>query len=698
MADTNLKNADTQVKKQAFGNIFTKYKLNSINLIEISILILILSIAIILRVLPVRWGAYLNEYDPFFWYRSAEYIVKNGFSAWFNWHDSLVWYPVGRQIATSSFPGNPFSAAFIYFSLNLIGIKVTLLDVCLYFPILMAILTCLVAYFFGKELGGKPVGLFTAFLMAINPAYLERTGYGFFDTENIGIFGMLTTGLFLLKAINKENSLLKTIIFSILSGLSLGYAFSSWGAARYIVGLVTLYVVIVVIIGKYTRKHLISYSIAMSVGFIIAFFIPALGYHYILNIENLLVYAVIATMIFYEFLMKNIPEFQSRLVIFGVAMILFIGMFTLPLIGIGNPIASKFLKVIFPFEEGSPLFSSVAEHAVALWSSYFYDFGVIIFFSIIGFYFSLKKSEDVNIFSSLFLITCLYFAGTLIRLKLLLAFPASLMAAYGLSEILKSIYIQIPIQSDKKQRKRFEFVGMNKRLGLIFILIVSLFIVPYSQVIISRAIQPGSLASSGNLPLMSNGTHVVKIGDQFVLTLSNGTNTATIDLNYTTDWIQALSWMKENLPSEAIVASWWDYGYWIETMANKTTLANGSTSNSTQIENLAKMMMLPHNESLPLMQKYDVDYAVVFITFNPNSPSQEYPWGDNGKWGQMAKIAGYSERDFYIYDSSDRPVAYSTLYTNSTISRLMHRMEDTTHYELVYKSQFGFVLVYKIKY
>ncbi|MBN1682688.1 hypothetical protein JW865_03955 [Candidatus Bathyarchaeota archaeon] len=698
MADTSIKSTNSDPSKQASNNFLSKFKLDSINLMEISLLILILSIAIILRVLPLRWGAYLNEYDPFFWYRSAEYIVNNGFSAWFTWHDSLAWYPIGKTVSITSFPGNPFSAAFIYFALNTLGLKVTLMDVCLYFPILMAVLTCIVAYFFGKELGGKPVGILTAFLMAINPAYLERTGLGFFDTENIGIFGMMATGLFLLKALKKDNSTRSVIGYSILSGLSMGYAFSSWGAARYIVGLVTLYIVITMVIGRYSRTHLISYSITMLVGFLIASLIPVLGVKYILNIENLLVFAVIATMIFYEFLMKRIPEFQARLVIFGIAGILFIGMFTLPLVGIGNPIASKFLKVLNPFEEGSPLFSSVAEHAVALWSTYFYDFGIVLFLSILGLYFALKKINDVSIFSSLFLLTCLYFAGTLIRLKLLLAFPASLMAAYGLVEILQKIFQNTPIQTDRRQRRRLESFGMDKRLGIIFILLLSLTAIPYGQIIISRASQPGSLASSGNLPLMTNGTHVVKIGDQFVLSLPNGTNLASLDLNYTHDWIQALSWMNTNLSSDAVVASWWDYGYWIETMANKTTLANGSTSNTTQIVNLAKMMIYPHNTSLPIMQQYDVDYVVVFITFNPNAATQEYPWGDNGKWGQMALIAGFEEKDFYIYGSDNKPIAYSSLYTNSTIGRLMHKSADAQHYELVYESQFKFVLVYKVKY
>ena len=31
----------------------------------------------------------------------------------------------------------------------------------------------------------------------------------------------------------------------------------------------------------------------------------------------------------------------------------------------------------------------------------------------------------------------------------------------------------------------------------------------------------------------------------------------------TNDWINALDWIAANTSSNSVVASWWDYGYWI---------------------------------------------------------------------------------------------------------------------------------------
>ncbi len=92
--------------------------------VQASLMGVILVIAIALRVQPSRWGDYLNEYDPFYWNRVAEYIAKNGFGAWATWKDTLSWYPMGNDVAHSSLVGNPFSAAIIYWLLNGIGFHV----------------------------------------------------------------------------------------------------------------------------------------------------------------------------------------------------------------------------------------------------------------------------------------------------------------------------------------------------------------------------------------------------------------------------------------------------------------------------------------------------------------------------------------------------------------------------------------------
>ncbi len=97
--------------------------------------------------------------------------------------------------------------------------------------------------------------------MAISPSYLSRTVAGFFDTENIGIFGMIATPFFFLRSIRKENSLQKSVIYAVAGGLAMGYAFASWGAARYISSLLLLYIGVMLVLGKdrETPHNLLQY-------------------------------------------------------------------------------------------------------------------------------------------------------------------------------------------------------------------------------------------------------------------------------------------------------------------------------------------------------------------------------------------------------------------------------------------------------
>ena len=193
-----------------------KLRLTRLQAIEIAVLGIVAVVAALIRILPLQYGSYFTAFDPLFQYRATEYVVENGYAAWWSWHDTLSWYPMGRNIANSAYPGIPFTAAFLYGIVKVFMSNVTVYDVCLYFPVFMGAVTCITIYFLGKDLGGKPTGLFAALFMAINPAYILRSTIGFFDTENIGIFAIVATSLFFLRANDKVNSIEKRIAIDLL--------------------------------------------------------------------------------------------------------------------------------------------------------------------------------------------------------------------------------------------------------------------------------------------------------------------------------------------------------------------------------------------------------------------------------------------------------------------------------------------------
>ena len=66
------------------------------------------------RALPGDYGFELHEFDPFFNYRATQFIVENGFSAYFEWNDELSWYPYGRDVSATSQVMLHITAATLY--------------------------------------------------------------------------------------------------------------------------------------------------------------------------------------------------------------------------------------------------------------------------------------------------------------------------------------------------------------------------------------------------------------------------------------------------------------------------------------------------------------------------------------------------------------------------------------------------------
>ncbi len=650
------------------------FRLSRTKAIEVGALVVIIIIAILIRILPLQYGAYYTAYDPLFQYRATEYVVENGFRAWWTWHDDLSWYPMGRDVAETAYPGIPFSAALVYFLSNAVGIKASVYTVGLYFPILMASITCIAAYYFGKEVRGTATGLFAAAFLAINPTSIARTSMGFLDTENIGIFGMVVTGLFFLRATDNDKPLELRTIYGVLSGLSLGYIFASWGAARYMNGLLMLYMLVLIYTERLQIRHITSYALTIGFGYLIVYLVPRLGFSHIMKIDYLAASALTIIMLVYIFVKDRIDIRLIANIAGAIIIVSIIGIYLLPALGVNIPIGYKYLKVLNPFTSvEDPLYNSVAENKVIAWSSFFQNFGVVIILAIAGIYFSIKEQNEKNIYLSIFFLTALYFAGVMSRLGQILAAPTCIMGALGLVEIARP-FIRKGVQDETRgqggRRRRGIVFGVDRRLGMGFIVLILVGVTPMIFAAVANGDQPTSLASSG-IPY--------KFNNQFP-----------------NDWPEALQWMKNNLSGDDVICSWWDYGYWIEAMAGITTMADGSTQTQHQISNIAHIMIRPQNESIKLLEKYEADYILVFATYNPNNPEQEWPWGDNAKWPQMVLIGGFNMSDYMDY--SQYPAKETPLFYESTIARLMYMIPDQQYFTLAHRSPNGYVLIYKINY
>jgi len=83
----------------------------------------------------------------------------------------------------------------------------------------------------------------------------------------------------------------------------------------------------------------------------------------------------------------------------------------------------------------------------------------------------------------------------------------------------------------------------------------------------------------------------------------------------TNDWPHAMQWLKENTSEDAVIAAWWDYGYWISTLAERKTLSDNSTVLDWQIRKIAATYMsTPEDAWRILMSDADTNVSSYYVT------------------------------------------------------------------------------------
>jgi dolichyl-diphosphooligosaccharide--protein glycosyltransferase len=664
------------------------------------ILSLIYIVAFMLRVAPAQYGVYLNEYDPYIHYYQAQWIYERGlkgFYDWFNWkNDTLFWYPNGRSFGNTAQPGVPFTGAFIYMLITSLGFHPSMLSVVTLIPVVFSSFTIVALYLLGREIHSEGAGLIAGLVYAVAPSVIQRSTYGFFDNDPIASPFIILSFYFFIKAY-KRGSLLNAII----SGLLLGYVVFIWGAYVYVINLPGLFVIVAMILGKYTRQLGYSYLTAMGLALLAVEQVPRTSV-FLKSGTSIITWVALAMIVIYELIYRTELMTRKTILKIGIVGVLaFAIIIMLQSVGVIIPLSGKFIVALNPFyrEAATPVtawFESVGEHVTATWYVFFLDLNVLVFFIPLGFYIMLRRGSLDDIFMFVFGISAMHVASSMVRLTMFSVPALAVVGGVGFSSTVSSYFNMMNRPIFKKRGKMPEIDR-----SIISIIIISLMIV----LILSTAVAPYTFASA-NQP-------------QAIVAAEGG--------SFNTDWPAALAWMKANLPKNSVVASWWDYGYWITVNTGLPSLADNANMNFTQVQLIAKAFMSNETTALEIFKRFHADYVVVFEHFfdlgalNPSYQGVYIPFsGDFEKSYWMARIAGYNDTEIYKYfinyvqltQGSSIPLPTGTRAENVTLYRLLFNripgvremyyqvnIPSPTHFKLVYASSpNGYVLVYKIIY
>ena len=629
-------------------------------------LFLLFILAIVIRITPILRGPNLiKAFDPWIQYYNAEYLSTHSIYDYFHWFDFKSWYPTGVYRADLR-PGLTFTAVIIYKILNFVGLNIPLYDVCYFFPAFMGGITVIVMYFLGKEVHSKGTGLIAAFFLAFNIGFMQRTMAGFFDNETIGVFSTLMIFLFYLKALRTGK-----IVFSILSGIFLGYLSLSWGGYQFVYLIIPLITIILILAKKYNENVLINYAVVQGTGLLIFSLYFNFDYTRLFSSLDTAGIFIFTILLIFFHLIYSKKETQPALyngivnsikwgiipLIIIAGMILWINPDLIPF-GFG----ARFQTILNPlFREQVNLVASVAEQNPSAWGIFYYNTLIPLILIPLGIYFSFKRLDYADIFMIIFLILLFYFTGSMIRIILLFAPAAALIAAYGLVNVLR-IYGSFLGESkagvSKKRRRQVKGTVGNSETFAVYLIVGFLCI---AQVVHASNISINSLSYSQIVP---GNLH---------------------------DWEESLTWMKDNLEGTDVVVSWWDYGYWLTPIGNVTTVNDNATRNSTRI-GLTGMGFMQTNElySAKIFQFLRADYVLVYFGFLINGLG-----GDEGKWPWMVRICNdnyerykqmgleednWADNSVFRYSDYQNTTdgAYCDAWFQSQLVRLMFNREQTT--------------------
>ena len=541
------------------------------HLLVIAVLALSVSISALIRATPATYGLDLFEFDPYFNFRATAYIIDNGYPAYNNWIDEKTWYPFGRDISENSQVILHLITAVFY---KLFGFGMSLYDFTVYFPLVIGSITSIVVFAFVRVLAGTTAGLVSALMFSISMPIFTRGLIGWFKSEPLGLFlGFIAIYLFASGIMNYKNN--SSLIKLVLAGFFLALGFSAWGGILFFIIPITLFYFILPFMIRENNSLIFSIPV-FSISLILFSLLFERPSEFTIGYVGVLVSFSTAYLVICEIIKKFSSESNHIRNCLAVLISIIGSIAGILSSGIVNLPGFRYLNAINPFLTSlDPLTDSVSEHQTTDMESSFIFLSVFIIFALIGIWFLFSKKTidikiDKRVFALIIAITAFYLSSAFVRLELFASVGVIILGSIGLSILFKKLFdsnIIIPT--------KLLFCGV----------IIILFIIPVT------------LPENKNWISWADFPPTIYNGGTFFITTND-------------DWVHAMGWLKQNTSEDAVIASWWDYGYWITTLSDRTTIVDNATLIDWQIKKMAyALITTPENSVKILGSHYSEDIS-----------------------------------------------------------------------------------------
>lgn len=526
----------------------------------------------------------------------------------------------------------------------------------------------------------KLTSLIASALLAYSSTFLFRSIAGFYDHDHLGVLAIILTLIVLVLTLRRfEKNWKETVIRGILLGFATSVVLVSWGGGITFL-LVCLPVALLLYYlfnNKNQEKFIAFYALWIIVSVL---FTPLLGnkmsimYSRFFDSQGLAVLFVFGFALIDYILgkmkkkIKFINERNEKLYSFAVTVVFGI----IGLLAIGKNPISLFKKawatLIFPFfgEFGSKLETTVAENA----QPYLVDFmsqmsNIVFIFFMLGLMgVAIHLSKEIKLlkhkiyFSGsaalvFFAILCsrissnnllngenfvsqaIYFVGAILFL-LGFAYIYSKEKFNISSEliILFSIALTTVINVRSATRSFFLIAPFVCLIAAYFLVTLWNSFKNAKDETYKYTVLAGSIISLGLLIFTLSGNPFANYSNGMIYITS--TQATYIGSSSNFQWQNAMDWVRNNTEETEIFVHWWDYGYFIQTLANRPTVTDGGHAGggvSTDHFIGRYVLTTPNPKTaFSFMKTWNVSYLLI-------DPSE------TGKYGAFSKIGSNDSWD-----------------------------------------------------
>ena len=597
--------------------------------------------------------------------------------------------------------------------------------------------------------------LATMFLMSTVPAHIMRSVGGGFDNECVAMFAMTLVFYSWTRSLrgcsdetDKQDSgfavspqTRTAAFYGALCGLAYFYMVAAWGGYVFVVNLVGAHAGVLILLGRHSSKLHAAYSAFYVVGTALATRVPVVGMTPLRSLEQLGPMLVFLGMQLVEYCERvrrrdNLSRKDTwvlRFRLFGLAGVAGAGVILLlwPT-GFFGPISSRVRGLFVKHTKtGNPLVDSVAEHQAAKEGTFDQYLNVVAKLAPYGFgMVAIAFSNDASSFLLVYGMAAYFFSHKMVRLILLTAPIASVLGGMAVGRVAGwcvegvcgwnldawEIFALVEDQKDEKITVEAKIVcnGEKKMKGkkkkseesekpdpdgedaskasglneMIFSLVARTAWLYISYYLCTKArphMESFSAACDQMAVAMSHPTILFRANTQ-------SGQTVLVD-----DYREAYWWLRDNTPEDARIMAWWDYGYQITAIANRTTIADGNTWNHEHIALLGRALTSPLKEG-HLIARHLADYVLLWTGGGGD---------DLAKSPHLARIANSVYRQmcpgdptcsrFSMRRGQPSPMMRASLLYNLHSNGIRPNAQvDTNRFKEVYSTTHGKVRIYRV--